>query len=211
MGSIAFIKQSNLLNKGIVKLLQRKTPEYQIKTYDQAHYDSICHKEHRPDIVVIAMNASTNIYNLVEHFSAFDIKIAVESSETESNALTELFKLGLHGYLYKDMGVNELQFAFKTILSGRQYIHPQLSPVLLNDYIRITRRKQTRPEGLLSEREWEVLEQITKGKSNSEIGKDLFIATKTVNAHVGSILKKLHVPDRTNAALLAIKKNWFAL
>ena len=86
-----------------------------------------------------------------------------------------------------------------------------LSPVLLNDYIKTTYNKVKRPNGILTEREWEILEQIVKGNKNSDIAEKLFMSEKTVKNHLLSIFKKLNVTDRTNAVLLAVKNNWFAL
>jgi len=62
-----------------------------------------------------------------------------------------------------------------------------------------------RPEDELTEREREVLRCIARGRSNKEIGEDLFISEKTVKTHVGSILAKLGLADRTQAALYAVK------
>jgi NarL family two-component system response regulator LiaR len=63
-----------------------------------------------------------------------------------------------------------------------------------------------RPEDQLTEREMEVLKCLAQGRSNKEIGAQLFISEKTVKTHVGSILDKLGLADRTQAALYAVKR-----
>ena len=65
---------------------------------------------------------------------------------------------------------------------------------------------ERQPEQELTERELEVLRCIARGRSNKEIGSDLFISEKTVKTHVGNILDKLGLADRTQAALYAVKR-----
>nr|WP_204498302.1 response regulator transcription factor [Aquibacillus albus] len=91
-------------------------------------------------------------------------------------------------------------------------MHSKLAKVLLSDYIKVTSKKETkRPAGILSKREWEVLECLSKGMKNEEIGKSLFISNKTVNNHVSNILQKLKVNDRTNAVLKAFQNEWLTV
>nr|WP_249315580.1 response regulator transcription factor [Bacillus sp. FJAT-49711] len=95
------------------------------------------------------------------------------------------------------------------MLNGLQYIHPKLVPILLRSYKNI--RAEKRPKKLLSQREWEILEQIVHGKNTETISEHLNIARKTVKNHIGNILKKLNVDDRTSAAVIAIKNRWVIL
>lgn len=209
MSIIALIKEPGILREGILKVLQDKLPQHTVAVYGSTQLNLLYKESHIVDLLIIDMDANINIVETIDLYSDLNKKIAVWTSE--GSHLIELFKLGLHGYIFNGMTSNELIIAINSMFDGRQYIHPYLSPFLLNDYIRLIGGKINRPHGVLTEREWEVLEQIAKGKSNENIAEILFISSTTVNNHVGSIYKKLHVTDRTNAALLAIKNNWCTL
>jgi len=109
------------------------------------------------------------------------------------------------------MEKDEITFAIRRIINRKNYIHPYLSSVLLQEYLRVTNVEKQRPTKLLTRREWEVLELIAQGKTTKHISEQLYISTKTVTNHTASILRKLRVKDRTNAALLAIKNRWVIL
>lgn len=64
-------------------------------------------------------------------------------------------------------------------------------------------------EEKLTKREMEVLKRIMEGKNNNQIGKELFLSYHTIKIHVASILRKLHVKNRTQAAIKAVVKGWF--
>ncbi|MBN6206727.1 response regulator transcription factor [Ralstonia pickettii] len=106
------------------------------------------------------------------------------------------------------MELNQIKSAINEILNGYSFIHPYFSSIILNEYSRVTNREVTRPLGLLTKREWEILERMSSGYQNEEIANQLLISDKTVKNHVSSILKKLNVKDRTNAVLAAIENNW---
>ncbi|WP_196493794.1 response regulator transcription factor [Ornithinibacillus caprae] len=211
MGKISIIKEKDLVRDVVLEKLQEMLPEHILTAYNSDEFRLLRHDEHEADLMIIDMNTSINIIDAVHTYTERNVKIAVWSSELESDRLTELFRLGLHGYFYNGMEISELLFAIKTMLNGTQYIHPKLGAVLLNDYIKVTNRKPTRPSGILTEQEWNVLEHIVKGHNNGSIASSLFISANTVNNHVSSILKKLHVSDRTNAVILAVKNNWVTL
>lgn len=109
---------------------------------------------------------------------------------------------GAHGYLLKGSASNEILQAVRAAARGDAPIDPTAAKILMG---RVS-RPQTAGAVALSERELEVLELMAKGARNKEIAGELFITEKTVKAHVGSILSKLNVPDRTAAVTTAIKR-----
>ncbi len=76
-------------------------------------------------------------------------------------------------------------------------------------YRALNKREQHRPVGVFTNREWDVMSLLIQGYSNEKIGNHLYITEKTVKNHISSILRKLNVPDRTNAVLAALKNEWF--
>ncbi|MFD1360421.1 response regulator transcription factor [Lentibacillus salinarum] len=211
MGTIAIMKESGILRDGVQKVIKENFPEYVVSVYDSRHQNALFKESCLIDLMIIDMDIGINALRLIDYFSEKQTKTAIWISEVENDTLVKLFKKGLDGYFFNGMKSNELIFAIESMLNGRLYIHPFLSPILLNDYIKTTYNKVKRPNGILTEREWDILEQIVKGNKNSDIAEKLFISQKTVKNHLLSIFKKLNVTDRTNAALLAVKNNWFAL
>jgi two-component system NarL family response regulator len=105
-------------------------------------------------------------------------------------------RAGAKGYLLKDSEPEELLTAIRTVNRGQQYIPPNVAAKLV--------QRMTGPE--LSDRELEVLQLIGQGMSNQEISTALTISESTVKTHVNRILSKLDVKDRTQAAILALKR-----
>ncbi|MGY0694727.1 response regulator transcription factor [Virgibacillus sp. FSP13] len=208
MNNIALIKEANVLRDGIVSVLQERLSNYTIMTYNSINYSLLFQEEHLADLLIIDINTDVDTDKLIEYYSEHHKKVIIWTSTLDNVQLADFFKLGLDGYFYNGMETTEILFAIETIMDGKQYIHTKLSPILLHNYVRLSHKKIERPIGILSEREWEVLEQIVQGNSNCDIGENLFISTTTVNNHVRSILKKLQVKDRTSAALLAVTNNW---
>lgn len=211
MCEIAIMTGSDMLQTGMAKVIQEHFPEHYVASYHANQEELFYVENHAFDLIIVGMNPSIHYLDLIHFSLKKDIKLAVWASENENERLRELFKLGLQGYLYNGMTANELTFAIKNMLDGLKYIHPGLTNCFIQDYLRKTSKKENRPANFLTNREWEVLELIVKGKNNNAIADILCISPKTVKNHVATILRKLRVPDRTNAALLAVKNKWYVL
>lgn len=211
MSKIAIITDSNLLQEGIIHILQEKLPEHEVTAHNSRQEERLFQEQHAFDLVILEINRKIQYFKLVEMFLNKRVKAAVWTSEIENVDLPELFRLDLNGYLFNGMKMRELIHAIETMLRGEQYIHPHLTRILIKEYKTLASRKPKRPVGVLTEREWDVLALIVEGCNNSSIAKRLFVSATTVNNHVASILRKLDVPDRTNAALEAVKNGWFIL
>jgi len=103
---------------------------------------------------------------------------------------------GARGYLLKDMSGDDLMDAIRTVHAGRSRIPPAVAQRLAD--------RLGGPD--LTGRELDVLKLIVSGKSNKEIGRDLFISEATVKTHINSLLSKLGVSDRTQAATTALQR-----
>lgn len=105
-------------------------------------------------------------------------------------------RAGAKGYLLKDSEPEELLTAIRTVTRGQQYIPSNVAAKLV--------QRMTAPE--LSDRELEVLQLVGQGMSNQEISTALNISESTVKTHINRILSKLDVKDRTQAAIIALKR-----
>jgi NarL family two-component system response regulator LiaR len=105
----------------------------------------------------------------------------------------------------KDVSPSDLVDAIRAAHRGETQLHPEIAKKLMAEVA--ARDAQPEPDlGELTGRELDVLRLIAQGLSNHEIAKELTISEKTVKTHVSNILGKLHVDDRTQAAIYALKK-----
>lgn len=131
-----------------------------------------------------------------------DICILVFTTYADETDIIAALDAGANGYLLKGRDPSELLNAIRAASRGEAPIDPAVTKALIKQG-GDTRRQDL---GSLSEREIEVLQLMSTGKRNKEIADELFITERTVKAHIGNILSKLNVPDRTAAVTLAIKR-----
>ena len=131
-----------------------------------------------------------------------EVKVIVLTSFADDDRLFPALRAGAVAYLLKDIGPRELAETIAAAARGEVRLHPDVTRRLVSE---LAGSAPKRREDELTEREREVLRCIAQGRSNKEIGQDLFISEKTVKTHVGSILDKLGLADRTQAALYAVK------
>jgi len=132
-----------------------------------------------------------------------DVKVIVLTSFADDDKLFPALRAGAVAYLLKDVSPKDLAEAISAAARGESRLHPEVTRRLMAG---MAGGADRRPEDLLTDREMDVLRCIARGKSNKEIGAELFISEKTVKSHVGSILEKLGCADRTQAALYAVKR-----
>jgi NarL family two-component system response regulator LiaR len=130
-------------------------------------------------------------------------RVLVLSSFLDDERLFPAVRAGAAGYLLKDVEPRELVKAIRTVHGGEALLHPAVAARLM-DEIAAGRAAEPDLDGL-TDREREVLTLIARGLPNKLIARDLSISEKTVKTHVSSILGKLGLTDRTQAALYAVR------
>lgn len=135
-----------------------------------------------------------------------DIKIIILTSHNDENEVLESLKAGANAYCSKEINPSRLVEVVRSVLDGASWFDPSIAHVVLRA---ATNCNNTNPTGKsdynLTSRETQILKLITEGYSNNEIAKELFVSINTTKAHVASILQKLEVDDRLQAALKALK------
>ena len=133
------------------------------------------------------------------------IRVIVLTSFLDDDRLLPAIQAGAAGYLLKDVEPSELARAVRAACAGQAMIDPAAAARLV-DAIADGQVVRAADGERLTRREQEVLELIARGRSNKRIALELGISEKTVKAHVGHVLAKLGVADRTQAALLAVRE-----
>ena len=161
-----------------------------------------------PDAIILDVNIPGGGLNAARTISAqFPVVkiIMLTGSADEDDVLTAL-KAGVEAYVLKGVAARELIGIIHTVQAGESYVTPTLAASLLMEMTAISQDERpaaSEPLDDLTGREREILELIADGKSNKEIGVQLFLTEKTIKHYVTNILQKLRVRNRVQAALLA--------
>lgn len=129
-------------------------------------------------------------------------QVIVLTSYYEDDQIFAAIKAGALSYLLKDTKARDLVAAARAAARGESVLHPMVATRILQDI----RQTHLSPLADLTARELDVLRCITQGRSNREIATDLSISEQTVKTHVSNILSKLHLADRTQAAIYALQE-----
>jgi two-component system, NarL family, response regulator LiaR len=132
-------------------------------------------------------------------------QVIVLTSYHEDEHIFPAMRAGALSYLLKDIGLPELADAIRKAAHGEAMMHPHIAARIVQELEGTTHRDMA-SHAQLSEREQEVLRLIAEGLSNADIAARLVLSEKTVKSHVRNILGKLHVADRTQAAIFAWRK-----
>jgi NarL family two-component system response regulator LiaR len=139
-----------------------------------------------------------------------EARILVLTSFSEDDQAFPAIKAGAMGYIIKDSLPEELLGAIRDIHQGQPYLHPSIARRLMQELGGQAGASPTLAE-VLTEREIEVLKLVARGLANQEIAEELVVSKRTVDSHTNSILAKLHLANRTQAALYALRQGLVGL
>jgi len=161
------------------------------------------------DLVMPEMDGVEATSKILE--SSPQTRVIILTSFGEQEKVIPAIRAGAQGYLLKDINPDDLVQAVRQVYSGQVQLHPEAAKKLMSavaeEESSLATQSQTHPLNELTERELEVLFLIAEGLSNRKIAEKLVISEKTVKSHVSSILSKLQLEDRTQAAIYALKHN----
>ncbi|HEX9717430.1 MAG TPA: response regulator transcription factor [Actinomycetota bacterium] len=169
-------------------------------------------QELMPDVILMdvrmpkrsGIEATTQIKDLLPH-----VKILMLTISDEEADLYDAIKAGASGYLLKEIPIEEVADAIRSVWAGQSRISPSMASKLLNEFAAMTKGTGDRPQipaPRLTDREMEVLKLVAKGKNNRDIAKDLYISENTVKNHIRNILEKLHLHSRMEAVVYAVRE-----
>ena len=134
------------------------------------------------------------------------VRVIALSMHSAKKFIVEMFKAGASGYLLKDCEFDELVNAIRTVASGKNYISPSISGILVETCITDGVKNKESAFSTLTKREREVLQLITEGKTTKQTAKCLHISPKTVEAHRLNIMNKLNIDNMAQLTKYAIQE-----
>jgi len=192
-----------------LELLLKLEPDIEVVgiATDGAEAIDIVEKE-KPDLVL--MDLKMPVMNGVDATREIKakypgVKILVLTTYGTDEWVFDAIRAGASGYLLKDAPREGVLSAIRGTIEGKTYVDPSVAGKLLSQVTGLNKKPATAITSKLTEREVEVLTLLARGLSNDDIAKQLFLSEGTVRNHVSSIVSKLGVSDRTQAALIAVQ------
>lgn len=163
-------------------------------------------EQYHPDVVLMDLEMPGEIDGIAATRQIRKLRpetqVIVVTSHHQDEYIFPAVRAGAISYLLKDVEPDELAAAIQKAAHGEAVLDSRVASRLILE-LQGLRRDEVNPFTELSEREFEVLRLVAAGKSNAEIAAELVIGESTVKTHIGSLLKKLHLEDRTQAAVYA--------
>ncbi|HEX9552039.1 MAG TPA: response regulator transcription factor [Streptosporangiaceae bacterium] len=143
-------------------------------------------------------------------------RIIILTMSDEEEDLFDAIKAGASGYLLKDIPLDQVAEAVRSVHGGQSLISPSMAGKLLTEFASIARRETEEsprevPAPKLTDREIQVLKLVARGMNNRDIAKELFISDNTVKNHVRNILEKLQIHSRMEAVMVAVREKLIEL
>lgn len=162
-----------------------------------------------PDIVIMDISMpDMNGIEAARQIISQDSRVKVIALSVHSNKyfVSEMLNAGASGYLLKDCAFGELVNAVRAVSSNRSYLSPEITDIMLKDYKDMLSKETLSVFSLLTQREREVLQLISEGKSTKEIANYLHISVKTVETYRKQIMDKLDTHSIAELTKYAIKE-----
>ncbi|MER6939985.1 response regulator transcription factor [Nocardioides sp. NPDC127514] len=213
---IVVVDDQEMVRSGFVALLSTQ-PDIEVvgTAADGAEALQVVRRTH-PDVVLMdvrmpVMDGIEALRQLSENPATAQTKVVMLTTFDADEYVHESLRLGASGFLLKDASPDELASAIRVVHAGEALLSPSVTRQVIAQFARAPRRRKADPRlKQLTEREREVLENIARGSSNSEIAAELFLAEQTVKTHVSRILGKLGLRDRAQAVVFAYESGLVA-
>jgi two-component system response regulator NreC len=199
-----------VMRRGL-RLLLESQPELSVVAEASDGREAVQQAEaHQPDVVVmdIAMPNLGGIEAAQRIATALpNTAIVILSMHSDEGYVLRALKVGAKGYLLKDSAEGDLIEAIKAVHQGKTFFSPEISRMLVEDYVREIRTRGAEDSyDLLTSREREILQLLAERKSNKEIASALNLSTYTVETHRRNLQEKLNVHSLAELILYAVRK-----
>ncbi len=192
---------------GIKALLARYPQFHVVAEAANAHEALQQALQHRPDVIImdIRLPGKSGIEatrEIMQHLP--ETNIIMLTSFAEDDLLFEAIIAGAAGYILKQIDSKELIRALETVARGEALLDPAVTKKVFERVRHAARESEDRTFASLSDQELRILALVAKGKTNREIAETLFLSEKTARNYVSSILAKLNLSTRSEAAAFAV-------
>src|ERR687895_1471017 len=199
-----------MIRDGLATLLASAPDIEVVGQAGDGHEAVVMARELAPDVIVMdirmpAMDGIAATEKIVGGNPDDGPKVLVLTTFDLDEYVYEALGAGASGFLLKDASAADLISGVRIVAAGDALLAPSITRRLISDFARRRRHERPRPDALaaLTPREIDVLRLIARGMSNMEIASELFLAEQTVKTHVGHVLTKLSLRDRTQAVVYA--------
>ena len=171
-------------------------------------------REKRPDIILLDIRMprldGVSCTKIIKEGYP-DIKIIILTTFDDDEYVFNALKYGASGYLLKGISMDSLVEAINTVYKGQAMINPDIASKVLKFFSKLAVNNETihvpvENIKMITKNEWTIIKEVSKGKSNKEIAKDLSFSEGTVRNYLSNILDKLELRDRTQLAIWAISR-----
>jgi DNA-binding NarL/FixJ family response regulator len=206
---VAVVDDQRLFTKGISGLVDMLPGVEAVGVaYNGEEAIALCRKE-EPDVVLMdismpkmdGISATREIKDLLPQTA-----VVILTGHEEDEHVFEGIKAGAQGYLLKDAELEDLSRAIRTVHAGDTIIAPELAQKMLSTFEDSGRSGRSELMPPLTDRELEVIRALARGMSDRQIAGALSISEKTVRNHTSNIYRKLHIFDRTQAVIYAVRE-----
>ena len=209
---VLIVDDHTLFRSGLGELLERRGIEVCAAVGDGEEGCRLA-AELEPDVVLLDLRMPVlDGLSVLERLATLglDCAVVVLTTSSDERDLVTSLRSGARGYLLKDMEPDQLVDALAAVVEGETVVAPEMTSVLAK-VVKGGELESERPDrfSALTPREFEILRHLAEGQSNKEIARDLGITDGTVKLHVRSILRKLAVRSRVEAAVIAVEERIF--
>ncbi len=205
---IILVDDHEVVRLGIKALLARH-PQFQVVAEAATAQEAIQKAlEHKPDVIVmdIRLPGKSGIEATQEITQKLPAtKVIMLTSYAEDDLLFDAIMAGASGYVLKQIDSAELVRALEMVGRGESLLDPAVTRKVFDRVRQAARQTEGMAFASLTERELLILALIAEGKTNKEIAKDVFLGEKTIRNYVSSILSKLNLSNRAEAAAYAVR------
>ncbi|MBI4674050.1 MAG: response regulator transcription factor [Chloroflexi bacterium] len=205
---IVLVDDHEVVRLGLKALLARNS-QFQVVAEASNASDALDRvARYKPDVVVMDIrlpgkNGIEATREIVQHHPG--TKVIMLTSYAEDELLFEAIAAGASGYVLKQIGSNELVTALEKIGRGESLVDPALMQKVFARVREASRKAEDEAFATLSDQELKILALVAKGRTNKEIADAVFLSEKTVRNYVSSILSKLDLSTRAEAAAYAVE------
>lgn len=205
---IVLADDHKLFRQGLRQMLETKGGFTVVAEAENGQQAVALARERRPDVILMdiqmpGLDGVQATRQIVEHDPT--VRVIILTMYRQDKYVFEAIRAGARGYLLKDTDWQDLLLAVHAVLRGEALINPALASRLLEEFRRLNTGGEVET---LSSSEMDVLRLVARGLENDAIAGQLALSEKTVSNRLSDIYRKLHVNNRTQAALYALRRGW---